>query len=360
VLLIRSTAAAATRPPGGTRTNASAPTTTAAAVVVTTTADGCRLVRLFVDSNNNNNYAVTDDRVPDAEATTVLDASPRWTLIDGGGGGDDGGGCGGGAHCCLLAMTGLASDADHLTRIVQHHADVHRIVYDDAGGVGGGSSHFFGPGHAVKHLQEALYQATKWNDGGRPFGVQALVVGTSAPSSSSSRPPASSWVVATVDPSGGYRHWGVATAIGRNARQIRKQLAECLSLLSSSQPKPEGHEKHGDDTPSAKVRNEPTCPASATEALGVALRASMRADDPPSADGKGDDDDDPKHTYQALLLQLLRKRKGNGNASRIRHAIRVGIIDPDQVGSIRKAIRSDEREKKIEAKKESASTKKGT
>ena len=120
----------------------------------------------------------------------------------------------------VCAMTGLTSDIDHVCRVVQKQVDTHRYIYDHTS--------FPAPiSHIVKTLAGTVQDAAQYA-GGRPYGLQALVVGQEEDSVSASAALPSrrrSLYVYTVDPSGSWRHWGSGcTAIGKNAEQVRSEL----------------------------------------------------------------------------------------------------------------------------------------
>lgn len=129
-----------------------------------------------------------------SEAISISDSSKRWTLL---------------GPNTLSCMTGLVSDVDHLTLLLQKNVDTHRLIYE--------GTHDYSPLQVAQLLAGHLQEAAKW-DGGRPFGVQALLVGRQR----------SDWTLLTLDPSGGYRSWGRATAIGRTAFSVRKHLHQQL------------------------------------------------------------------------------------------------------------------------------------
>lgn len=109
-------------------------------------------------------------------------------------------------------MTGLSSDVDHVTRVLQKHVQDHRGIFDEA-------SLPMPVSGIAKWLAETVRSAAKWN-GGRPYGLQALLVG---------REDSQNLSVYSVDPSGAWRHWGSGcTAIGRNSEDIRQQLHDEL------------------------------------------------------------------------------------------------------------------------------------
>jgi 20S proteasome alpha/beta subunit len=205
-------------------------------------------------------------RPTSSDTATNSESSHRWTLLSD-------------ALCC---MTGLASDVDYLSRCIQKQVDTHRVVYE--------GTRVFSALQLVRVLCELLQEATKGSSGGRPYGVQALIVGTS--------PTRDALQMYTVDPSGGFRHWGTGTAIGRGAALVRKHVYR--QNITNQTP--------------------PTC---AKEALEVALRASFSANKE-LFDANADD------PYQALLVWTDEQGR-----------FRVGSIDESVIDEFRERISID-------------------
>lgn len=199
-----------------------------------------------------------------------------------------------------VAMTGLASDVDFLLSALQAEWDRHVATYE-------GSDNALSPLKvATVSLAEALYGAAQGAEEGRPYGVQCLVVGPipawrDAPSRG---PP---FGLFTLDPGGGYRHWGVATAIGRAADKVRRNVHELLTGAAAGQGP-----------------RRPGLPADAREALRVALGATMSA--------LGDDGrvDSSAH-YTALVLV----HRGNGREPLM------AIVDPLHVEATVRELAAD-------------------
>jgi hypothetical protein len=108
-----------------------------------------------------------------------------------------------------------------------------------------------------------------------------------------------------LDPSGGYRHWGAATAIGRGADAVRRNLYD--QLLAA-----------------------PAHPGNADEALRLALNATMASfetDGPPSPTIA------PHEHYAALVLAA------NDEDGTVTEPL-VGIVDPHHVQSIVHELRA--------------------
>jgi 20S proteasome alpha/beta subunit len=173
-------------------------------------------------SNSNIHWVDYDDlRVqfpqgPQQQIRRTVSSQTSWTVL----------GTSSHAASALCGMTGLASDVDYLSRVLLKQVDSNRILYEDSRTL---------PTRALVqalagHLRTEAAYAT-----GRPYGVQALVVGAvSAVSSNEKGKQQQPLGIFTLDPSGGVRHWGCATAIGKEALEVRKQLHTALVDRSSS------------------------------------------------------------------------------------------------------------------------------
>lgn len=168
-------------------------------------------------------------------ATDPRQPQQRWTLL--------------GDSAVWCSMTGFAPDVDYLTRLLQHSAERHRVWYDSSSSCshGGAALSTTPPLPLVHRFAKVLRDAGQWQGGGRPYGIQALIIGldrsSRSSSSSSSRGGSSQHnkdatssfsnnasndlQLYTLDPSGGFRHWAGqrGTAIGRHAASIRTFLS---------------------------------------------------------------------------------------------------------------------------------------
>lgn len=130
----------------------------------------------------------------------TVEASWRWTQFGGSG---------------VCAMTGFAADVQHLTRATLRQVESHQTLYSQAMSVD----------RIVKALSFTMQRAAL-EEGGRPFGVQALIVGLDKKDK---------MLLYTVDPTGGWQHYGGgATAIGRGAEEVRTQLYKAKKDAVSS------------------------------------------------------------------------------------------------------------------------------
>lgn len=208
---------------------------------------------------------------------TMADASCRWTLL------------GSSALCC---MTGFSSDVDYLTRRLQFQVEQNTIVYD---------SDFKQPVRRMVHLLAEILQSATQQEGDRPFGVQVMMIGQQPQPQSKPRSESKPLAMFTLDPSGGYRHWGVGTAIGKAATHVRKQMYELLVQ---------------------------TAPTSAESALRMALNATMSA-----MNDEGSANNGASSQYEAILVWNV-----NGG-------LRAAIVDPKQVEDVRQSLLKQEQNK---------------
>ena len=127
----------------------------------------------------------------------------------------------------FLAMTGFASDIQHLSRYVADFVSDHEHVY---GGERPDACSIARDALSDKMRQVALV------GGARPFGVQALLV-ESAKVARGKRDTLDSVRFYTVDPSGNWMHWGGgATCIGKDAEKLRMQIHRLLHDNTSKRP----------------------------------------------------------------------------------------------------------------------------
>jgi len=131
--------------------------------------------------------------------------------------------------------------------------------------------------------------------------------------------------VITLDPSGGYRHWGSrATAIGRGAAQVRKQLYE--RLLADT--------KQSLNHDSRLIDRHPTTAQTPLTALRVALEALLCADgvDIRAAGTDGIGSSGEKHfVYEAVLIRSM---MGGSSPQQLW----IETIDPEQIQEIQRNI----------------------
>jgi 20S proteasome alpha/beta subunit len=118
----------------------------------------------------------------------------------------------------VCVATGFAPDVRHVMRVVARSESQNQHYL---------AKHSY---HAVDHVHSMVrdtlaerLRVAALSDGGRPLGVQCLVVGCGG------RTPHTTWNLHVVDPTGHWRHYGGgATAIGKHASLIRTKLHTLL------------------------------------------------------------------------------------------------------------------------------------
>lgn len=271
------------------------------------------------DDNDENGEMVTLTRtmgglrILPSERSVRTGGPSRWTML---------------GPTAFVAMTGLVADVDHLTRILLYQVNhVHRSTHD---GSTMGTHVPLLPLQLVHALSNQLQDAGRAFEG-RPYGIQALLIGydprrrrcrddtPSAPDGTApttTTRPSSALRIYTLDPSGGYRHWLSGTAVGRDAAAVRRHLCGRRTATPTTAP------------PDRSA-------ASGRTALATALRAFLRAQRTtttavPLARPSSDEED----RYEALLLWLPHDGDPLG----------VATIDPKQVDAVREAVVAELRE----------------
>jgi 20S proteasome alpha/beta subunit len=211
------------------------------------------------------------------DQVTTMDSSLRWTML------------GSSTVCC---MTGLVSDVDYLSRVLQKHVDLHRIMYE--------GSRVMNALELVREAALELQEAAQYENG-RPYGVQALFVGSRLASSRNGN----KLTLLTLDPSGGFRHWGYATAIGRDASLVRQRLYNSLS------------------------KRDAQCSAKA--ALDVGLHALIGAEHGSSSETRLEDGGSVNIPEVLIVLR-----------DKSRSTISVATVDPDVVEACVRRLSSEE------------------
>lgn len=211
----------------------------------------------------------------------------------------------------LTFWTGLASDVDHAVAVLQHRWDNHRLIYEAA------PDHPLGTGMAVRTVATLLSAAAQVSHG-RPYGIQCLVVGL-APYPPPPLHPAFNRLTAssspvlqfvTLDPGGGYRHWGAATAIGRGADRVRRHLHAQLLQQQQQQRTSVDDNNKGQDF-------------GARDALRVALNATRLAWP----------DDGEASPCTAIVVWGQR-----GRSRGARPVLRAATVDPSAVDNLRREL----------------------
>ena len=123
----------------------------------------------------------------------------------------------------LLAATGFAPDADYILNVAAGRISSRISIYDTPSLLSKSSTKSVDPHRLVREDISPMMMDATMSDGGRPFGVQLLVVGQSAQRSLNDYP----LEIYTIDPSGGWRSCtGSGTAVGRGAERVRLLLRE--------------------------------------------------------------------------------------------------------------------------------------
>ena len=114
-------------------------------------------------------------------------------------------------------MTGLASDVEHLCRVLQKQVDAHWNIFDQPL-----TTHSMTLGLAEYFCLQTTTFAGGGSSQGRPFGVQCLLVGGDDHGDQER----TVFGVYSIDPSGAWQSWGGTTAIGKYAKTVREELVK--------------------------------------------------------------------------------------------------------------------------------------
>ena len=117
-----------------------------------------------------------------------------------------------GSHT-LCAMSGLALDVEHISRVLQKKVHDHWFVYQTSMTT-----------HAMAQKVASVLQNECLLKGSRPYGVQCILAGCDDIEGG--------LCIYSIDPTGAWQSWGRATAIGKFGTDVRRVLAK--KLLSSS------------------------------------------------------------------------------------------------------------------------------
>jgi len=235
----------------------------------------------------------------------------------------------------ICSMTGLASDIDHVSRVVQQGIHTDQIIYDGEPSTitTAASAAAAARGSILQHVQSfatVVRDAARWK-GGRPYGIQALVMSTTGvigngrggndggddkQKRTTTTTTTTTTRVYSIDPSGAWRSWtSGACAIGRNAEQIREQLVQELVQFQSSTT----------TTSSSSSGTENNKCLHPQQALQVALKALLRA----TQTARINQDLDQ---YEAVLMWIDTTETTTTTAKRMTH---VATLHPYDVKSCR-------------------------
>jgi 20S proteasome alpha/beta subunit len=174
----------------------------------------------------------------------------------------------------LMAATGFAPDADYILNVAAGRIFSRISIYDTPSSLSKSSTKSVDPHRLVREDLAPMMMDATMSGGGRPFGVQLLVVGQSTLSRQSSND--CPLEIYTIDPSGGWRSCiGSGTAVGRGAEKVRVLLRE-------------SHRLEIDEDTSVGPNNTPL---GWRGALDIAMMAAIEAME---QDENSDDDSDPQ------------------------------------------------------------------
>jgi len=234
-----------------------------------------------------------------------------------------------------LAVTGFALDGAHLVRCVAESVANHEYVY----GWGGGGSPASSGLDVHRMVREDL--APKMRDaafvgGGRPFGVDALVVGTERRGVVGEEERViDSMVMYTLDPSGNWKHWGGgATCIGKGAELVRKQLYQTLYCKDDDDE---------DNDEKLSIRRKHHYPKTWAQALEIAMEATFKVMDLDElADDKQDSSNETTMAdYDAVVLF------GNDSGAGRRRVSRCAVIDRQFIAETYRKCADNARQKRL-------------
>ena len=174
----------------------------------------------------------------------------------------------------LMAATGFAPDADYILNVAAGRIFSRISIFDTPSSLSKSSTKSVDPHRLVREDLAPMMMDATMSGGGRPFGVQLLVVGQSALSQQSSND--CPLEIYTIDPSGGWRSCiGSGTAVGRGAEKVRGLLRE-------------SHRSETDEDTTVEPIN---IPQGWRGALDIAMMAAIEAME---QDENSDDDSDPQ------------------------------------------------------------------
>jgi 20S proteasome alpha/beta subunit len=160
---------------------------------------------LPMDENKVQVHGLQLQRIGDSSSSCpMVQYAPSWFPV-------------GGQSLC--AMTGLAMDVEHLTRVLQKYVDDELIIFDRP------STTF----SMMQMLSKVLRDVCMLKDT-RPYGVQAMFIGCDDIDPQRK----DGLCMYSIDPSGTWQSWGKATAIGKYGREMRRNLGRKLRSMSLS------------------------------------------------------------------------------------------------------------------------------
>ena len=184
----------------------------------------------------------------------------------------------------VMSMTGFTPDLHHILHHAVQCIHQYRYLYTDDPSYTQTDTTNNSSYRIVKMIVNAICQKIRihaMSDGGRPFGIQGLIVG-----------PGPSFY--TIDPTGNWKYWGGdATAIGKHAHLIRQQLYQSLNHYHHQQ-----QQKQPTPPPPPSV----SVSVSISKALEMALSSLQQESD------SSNDSNDP-NDIRAMIIYFGTKRK---------------------------------------------------
>ncbi|KAL3913326.1 MAG: hypothetical protein SGILL_006537, partial [Bacillariaceae sp.] len=129
----------------------------------------------------------------------------------------------------LCAMTGLAMDVEHLTRVLQKQVDDDLNIFDHSSTT-----------YSMTQELSRVLRNVCLREPTRPLGVQALLVGcdniddATTTTLNNSGGNGGGLCMYSLDPSGTWQSWGKASAIGKFGREIRGLLGKKFKALPAN------------------------------------------------------------------------------------------------------------------------------
>lgn len=196
----------------------------------------------------------------------------------------------------IMAATGFASDAEHLINVAAGRVLSRISIYDAPASSSLASGKSVDPHRLVREDVSSMMIDAAMSDGGRPWGVQLLVIGQSALSRSQILD------IYTIDPSGGWRHrHGTMAAIGRGAERITALSSSLEEDLTKHASKSSGWRR----------------------ALDVAMNAAINTFEKNEDTSNIDTSTNPKERYSAVVIF--------GNCGGRRTSSRCAAVCPDVI-----------------------------
>ncbi|KAL7527582.1 hypothetical protein ACHAWF_002233 [Thalassiosira exigua] len=195
----------------------------------------------------------------------------------------------------LVAATGFAPDADHVLHVAAGRVLSRISLFDAPSTSSSAVGKSVDPHRLVREDLAAMMMDEAMSEGGRPYGVQLLVVGQSALSGRNGR--SFPLEIYTIDPSGGWRSCvGRGAAVGRGAERVRSALSS-PALLGPSQ---ESETVKGNPSEWENVKYG--WRGALERAMTATIDALEQEADSYEEDGCGEPTRDPRAKYGAVVV----------------------------------------------------------